>query len=141
MKTVPGSDPNEMVIDPGYGLSPGLISPHLLTARAHVGVNTLHNGMRRLGGSANRGTPLMRALALHGVSDWAGSHLGSTLNPGRAVLTLGVFRRSRSVAYIRADASPNEVLASAIFAKNAMGVNPTWGLAIDVTSTDTCVTR
>ena len=39
----------------------------------------------------------------------AGSHLGSTLNPGGAVLTLGVFRRSRSVAYIRADASPSEV--------------------------------
>jgi hypothetical protein len=41
----------------------------------------------------------------------AGSHLGSTLKPGRAVLTLGVFRRSRSVACIRADASPSEVLA------------------------------
>ncbi len=40
-----------------------------------------------------------------------GSHLGSTLKPGRAVLTRGVFRRSRSVACIRADASPSEVLA------------------------------
>ena len=38
-----------------------------------------------------------------------GSHLGSTLKPGGAVLTLGVFRRSRSVAYVRADASPSEV--------------------------------
>jgi hypothetical protein len=39
-----------------------------------------------------------------------GSHLGSTLKPGGAVLTLGVSRRSGSVAYIRVDASPNEVL-------------------------------
>src|ERR1700759_3635381 len=38
-----------------------------------------------------------------------GSHLGSTLKPGRAVLTLGVSRRSRSVACIHADASPSEV--------------------------------
>jgi hypothetical protein len=55
------------------------------------------------------GTPLAGALALHGVSGDSGSHLGSTLKPGGAVLTLGVFRRSRSVAYIRADASPSEV--------------------------------
>ena len=54
-------------------------------------------------------TPLVRALALHGVSGDSGSHLGSTLKPGGAVLTLGVFRRSRSVAYIRTDASPSEV--------------------------------
>ena len=40
----------------------------------------------------------------------SGSHLGSTLNPGGAVLTRGVFRRSGSVACIRVDASPNEVL-------------------------------
>ena len=46
----------------------------------------------------------------------AGSHLGSTLNPGGAVLTLGVFRRSRSVAYIRADASPSEVHTQAMVA-------------------------
>ncbi|MDT5321672.1 MAG: hypothetical protein QOD88_4194 [Mycobacterium sp.] len=46
---------------------------------------------------------------MHGVSGDSGSHLGSTLNPGGAVLTLGVSRRSRSVAYIRADASPSEV--------------------------------
>jgi hypothetical protein len=64
--------------------------------------------------STSRCTPLVRALALHGVSENSGSHLGSTLNPGGAVLTLGVSRRSRSVAYIRADASPSEVLAPAI---------------------------
>jgi hypothetical protein len=82
-----------MVIGLGYGPSLGLISPHLLTARAHAGANTLHNRMKRLGIFTSRGTPLVRVLALHGVSDWAGSHLGSTLNPGRAVLTLGVSRR------------------------------------------------
>ena len=40
---------------------------------------------------------------------YPGSHLGSTLKPGGAVLTRGVFRRSGSVACIRVDASPNEV--------------------------------
>ncbi|BBY34059.1 hypothetical protein MMIN_21200 [Mycolicibacter minnesotensis] len=55
-------------------------------------------------------TPLVRVSTLHGVS-LSGSHLGSTLKPGGAVLTRGVFRRSGSVAYVRADASPNEVLA------------------------------
>src|ERR1700727_2478000 len=44
----------------------------------------------------------------------SGSHLGSTLKPGRAVLTRGVFRRSGSVACIRVDASPNEVLTRPI---------------------------
>jgi hypothetical protein len=57
-------------------------------------------------------------LALHGVSATEtfgrGSHLGSTLKPGRAVLTGGVFRRSGSVACVHADASPSEVLASTI---------------------------
>ena len=75
--------------------------------------------------STGRGTPLVRALALQGVSGDSGSHLGSTLNPGGAVLTLGVFRRSRSVAYIPADASPSEVLASAIVPPRATVVNPT----------------
>ncbi|GFG67993.1 hypothetical protein MKUB_54830 [Mycobacterium kubicae] len=42
--------------------------------------------------------------------------MGSTLKPGRAVLTLGVFRRLRSVAYVRADASPSEVHAELILA-------------------------
>jgi hypothetical protein len=74
--------------------------------------------------SAGRGTPLVRALALQGVSGDSGSHLGSTLNPGGAVLTLGVFRRSRSVAYIPADASPSEVLASAIVPPRVRVVNP-----------------
>ena len=70
------------------------------------------------GRNVRTGTPLVRASALHGVSATEilgrGSHLDSTLNPGRAVLTGGVFRRSGSVACIRADASPSEVLAPTI---------------------------
>jgi len=111
MEIVPVPDPSEMINDLGYGPSLRLISPHLPTARAHEGASTSHNGMRRSAKSADRSTPLVRALALHGVSSGAGSHLGSTLMPGRAVLTRGVSRRSGSVAYIRADASPSEVLA------------------------------
>lgn len=125
-----------MVIELGYGLSPEPISPHLLAARAHAGANTLHNGMRRLGISTDRGTPLDRALALHGVSgNLSGSHLGSTLMPGGAVLTLGVFRRSGSVAYIHADASPSEVLATAIVPKTATGVKPARGNGIQYRAT------
>jgi hypothetical protein len=70
------------------------------------------------------GTSLVRALALHGLSE-TGSHLGSTLKPGGAVLTLGVFRRSRSVACVRADASPSEVLATTMVALNQTKVNLT----------------
>jgi hypothetical protein len=44
METVPGSDRAEMVIDLGYGLSSGLISPHLLAARAYGDANTVHTG-------------------------------------------------------------------------------------------------
>ena len=53
----------------------------------------------------------------------SGSHLGSTLNPGGAVLTLGVSRRSGSVAYIRADASPNEVLTQSMMHEHLARVN------------------
>ena len=112
-----------MVIGLGYGLSLGLTSPHLLAARAHGGACTVHTGRGGTGRWAGRRTPLDRALALHGVSGDSGSHLGSTLKPGGAVLTLGVFRRSRSVACIRADASPSEVLARAIVPPNSEGVN------------------
>jgi hypothetical protein len=44
VEIAPGPDPNETVTGLGYGLSLGLISPHLLTARAHRGANTLHMG-------------------------------------------------------------------------------------------------
>ena len=47
-----------------------------------------------------------------------GSHLGSTLRSGRAVLTGGVSRRSGSVACIHADASPTEVLANPSWHRN-----------------------
>jgi hypothetical protein len=56
-------------------------------------------------------TPFVGASALHGVSGTTGSHLGSTLKPGGAVLTRGVSRRLGPVACIHADASPTEVLA------------------------------
>lgn len=94
---------------------------HLLTAEAHGGATQLHSGEDGPARIAKHGTPLVRASAPHGVSGSisAGSHLGSTLNPGGAVLTLGVSRRSRSVAYIRADASPSEVLAKVIVALGA----------------------
>ncbi len=86
----------------------------------------LAHGEERPGEMTGHGTPLVRALAQHGVSGpvEAGSHLGSTLKPGRAVLTLGVFRRSRSVAYIRADASPSEVHTEAIAAPETTRVKP-----------------
>jgi hypothetical protein len=68
-------------------------------------------------------TPLVGASALHGVSGTSsGSHLGSTLRPGGAVLTRGVSRRSGSVAYIRADASPTEVLARSSWHRNPVPV-------------------
>jgi hypothetical protein len=79
--------------------------PHLL--RLYTRAEVEERSMARR--ERPEGTPLVRALALHGVSGDSGSHLGSTLKPGGAVLTLGVFRRSRSVACIRADASPSEV--------------------------------
>ena len=72
--------------------------------------------------SGNR-TPLVRVSALHGVSGDSGSHLGSTLKPGGAVLTLGVSRRSGSVAYIRVDASPNEVLTPSMMPEHSARVN------------------
>jgi hypothetical protein len=128
MTGAPTSDIDETVAELGCGLSLGLTSPHLLAARAHGGADTVHAGGSESGRGAGRCTPLDRALALHGVSGpeqkcKAGSHLGSTLKPGGAVLTLGVFRHLRSVAYIRADASPSEVLAPAIVPPASMGVN------------------
>ena len=57
-------------------------------------------------------TSLVRALALHGVLRspvLTASHLASPLRPGRGVLIRSVSRRLGSVAYVREDASPNEV--------------------------------
>ena len=69
----------------------------------------------------------------------AGSHLGSTLTPGRAVLTVGVFRRCGSVACVRAEASPSEVLAAPIVHARRGRVNslPVGGVSVhagDVTA-------
>jgi hypothetical protein len=86
-------------------------------ARAH-GCHALHNGEKRPGQDARTRHPSRQSFGTTRRirPNRSGSHLGSTLNPGGAVLTLGVFRRSRSVAYIRADASPSEVLARAMLA-------------------------
>ncbi len=117
------------MVDLEYGLSSGLISlspPHGLGIRGCLGTPSRAHPEEGQGRKPGHCTPLVRALALHGVSGsvGAGSHLGSTLNPGGAVLTLGVFRRSRSVACIRADASPSEVLAQAIVASQRRSVKP-----------------
>ncbi len=77
------------------------------------------------------GTSLVRALALHGVARPGAygtvlaalaprhcrlrSHLASPLRPGRGVLIRSVSRRLGSVAYVREDASPNEVSLSNSF--------------------------
>lgn len=58
--------------------------------------------------ASEEATPLVRALALHGVA-MLRSHLASPLRPGRGVLIRSVSRRLGSVACVREDASPNEV--------------------------------
>ncbi|GHF54556.1 hypothetical protein GCM10018790_35540 [Kitasatospora xanthocidica] len=80
-------------------LWPGLLQSMSLTSSrpgAHRLCAASRHGKEHTGPHGT-GTPqLVRALALHGVSDRpAGSHLGSTLNPGRPVLNLGVSRRRR----------------------------------------------
>ena len=52
------------------------------------------------------------------------------LGPGRAVLTRGVSRRSGSVACIRADASPTEVLALTMLALRTLLVKPIDNLVV-----------
>ena len=98
----------------GCGLSLGLISSITSLRPGHTGVSPrrTHKGDLEPPAGERLCTPLVGASALHGVSGFSsGSHLGSTLRPGGAVLTRGVSRRSGSVAYIHADASPTEVLA------------------------------
>jgi len=79
--------------------------------QAPVGAN-LRRGDVRAAQRPNRTEPSTPPRQSFGTArrNPSGSHLGSPLSPGRAVLTRGVSRRSRSVACIRADASPNEVL-------------------------------
>jgi hypothetical protein len=100
---------------------------HLLTAWAHGDAFNLHTPCTRGGGPRQNARTRHPSRQSFGTTRrirplGAGSHLGSTLNPGGAVLTLGVFRRSRSVAYIRADASPSEVLAEAMVASGRRAV-------------------
>ena len=61
MEMAPGSDPNEMVIGLGYGLSLELISPHLLTARAQ-GCQHVAHGMRRTSQIRPAAAPLSSEL-------------------------------------------------------------------------------
>ncbi len=112
---MPRPDRDETDFEYGCGLSLGLISPITSSRSGHTGVSPRCTHIRDLEPPTGERpcTPLVGASALHGVSGFSsGSHLGSTLRPGGAVLTRGVSRRSGSVAYIRADASPTEVLAS-----------------------------
>ena len=84
---------------------------HLLTVRTHGGVSPRCMHLRDLTPSATH--PSRRSFGTaRRIRISSESHLGSTLRPGGAVLTRGVSRRSGSVAYIHADASPTEVLAS-----------------------------
>src|SRR6204780_304274 len=94
----------------GCGLSLGLISPSPPHGQDTRGS---HHSARMTGGwRLTAPHPVVGASAPQGVSGLsAGRHLGSTRRSGRAVLTRGVSRRSGSVACIRADASPTEVLA------------------------------
>jgi hypothetical protein len=127
MKGAPGPDSNETVTGLGCGLSLRLISPHLLAARAHRGADTVHAGRSESGPGEPVAAPLSTELwHCTAYPGRPGSHLGSTLKPGGAVLTLGVSRHLRSVACIRADASPSEVLASVIVPPRLSGVNSTW---------------
>ena len=112
----PGSDASEYIIDPGWELSLGLNVALTSSRPGHTRVPARsHSGMRSPDdrpGSAPLSSELRHCTACPDPLTRSGSHLGSTLKPGGAVLTRGVFRRSGSVACIRADASPNEVLAS-----------------------------
>jgi hypothetical protein len=100
--------------------------PHLLTAKTHAGVTTAHaqKGIGRP--TANRQAhPSRRSFSTtRRIRQILGSHLGSTLRPGRAVLTRGVSRRSGSVACVRADASPIEVLARTSWHRKQLSVKP-----------------
>ena len=101
-------------------LRPGLsesIAASLLSRRtgapAARAIKALHRdtrgNTRQESGNPGR-TSLVRALALHGVlRPMTASHLASPLGPGRGVLIRSVSRRLGSVAYVREDASPNEV--------------------------------
>ena len=101
--------------------------PHLLTAGTHAGVTTFTyteeaqrpDGNRRTHPSRRSFGTARRIGAYRPEATWA-----QPLGPGRAVLTRGVSRRSGSVACIRADASPTEVLALTMLALRTLIVKP-----------------
>jgi hypothetical protein len=76
----------------------------------------LHYGMRPPDEIAGRATPLVGALAPHGVSEPGPEATRAQPLIRTSLLTLGAFRRSRSVAYIRADASATDVHADRMLA-------------------------
>src|ERR1700759_3602127 len=106
----PLPDRDDMDFKYGCGLSLGLISPSPPHGQDTRGC---HHNARMTGGRRLTAThPPRRSFGTARRIRWeTGSHLGSTLRSGGAVLTRGVSRRSGSVACIRADASPTEVLA------------------------------
>src|ERR1700759_317676 len=107
----PLPDRDDMDFKYGCGLSLGLISPSPPHGQDTRGC---HHNARMTGGRRLTAThPPRRSFGTARRIRWeTGSHLGSTLRSGGAVLTRGVSRRSGSVACIRADASPTEVLAN-----------------------------
>jgi hypothetical protein len=101
---------HDPVLDPDYHWNSCV--PHLLNghdARGLPARSARNKGDQKPGNTPEVRTPLVRASTPRDVIRYSGSHFGSTLKPGGAVLTRGVFRRSGSVACIRVDASPNEV--------------------------------
>ena len=95
-------------------------------ARTHLALTSSRSGHTRVSPQRMHREGVQRPTGTHPsrrsfgtarrIRTVPGSHLGSTLRPGRAVLTRGVSRRSGSVAYIRADASPTEVLCTFMLA-------------------------
>ena len=111
-------EPDRDKTDLGWGLSPGLrllISPSPPHSRDTQGCHHVHlygrgTTARRKTSDAPLSSELWHCTAyldFRPEATWA-----QPLGPGRAVLTRGVSRRSGSVACVRADASPTEVLAA-----------------------------
>ena len=113
--------------EPGYrsGLELELISSLTSLRSRHVRMTAQFTCKQEQGNPMTSGTAPHSSELRHYTPypENSGSHLGSTLKPGGAVLTLGVSRRSGSVAYIRADASPNEVLTPLMMHEHRARVN------------------
>jgi hypothetical protein len=68
VKTGPGSDRNEMVVDLGYGLSSGPISLSPPHGQGTRGCHDIAHGEEGPSETPGHSTPLVRASAPHGVS-------------------------------------------------------------------------